>query len=384
MWTTIYIFLMVATGIYFFLSTVLNCVTSSHQTRKDSLPPGRRPFVSVLIPARNEEKNIAACVGSLLRQTYGDYEVIVLDDNSTDSTLQIIEGIAKERPDRVRVLKGKPLPEGWRGKSFALKQLSESAKGELLLLTDADTIHSEKSVEMMAANLVLGELDMASGYITQDLRTAGEKTTVPAMYSLTAAIPMYLNDKFKSPIFSAAIGQYIGIKKSSLMAAGGYDAIKNVTTEDIALARRMKKMGFKTAFLDFNEAAKCRMYEGYAQSIKGIAKNIFDFAGRSKPVLFAFAYAVAALLCSPFVSLVCEIFKCLFLYQAPGVYMSALIFTNLAFFASWLVIFKARGLPLNLALCYPSIFFNTLGIILTSCAMESGGKSFVWKGRAVN
>ena len=99
------------------------------------------PFISVLIPARNEEKVIKQCIESLINQQYPTYEIIVLDDNSTDETLNILESLCLKYPEKLKVVQGKPLPKDWMGKNYACHQLSLLANGEFLIFTDADTIH---------------------------------------------------------------------------------------------------------------------------------------------------------------------------------------------------------------------------------------------------
>jgi chlorobactene glucosyltransferase len=122
--------------LFFGLATVL--VNFFTVKRFDQYPLAEKfPFVSILVPARNEALNIADCVDSLLAQDYPDFEVIVLNDNSTDDTSRILAGLAQTNP-RLRVLKGSPLPDGWLGKHWACHQLDQAAAGELILFTDAD------------------------------------------------------------------------------------------------------------------------------------------------------------------------------------------------------------------------------------------------------
>ena len=101
--------------------------------------PSSFPKISVLVPARNEEGNIKDCLDSLLSQEYPDFQVIVLDDNSTDRTWEILSELAKNN-NKLSIIKGKPLPPGWFGKHWACHQLAENAEGDLILFTDADQI----------------------------------------------------------------------------------------------------------------------------------------------------------------------------------------------------------------------------------------------------
>jgi chlorobactene glucosyltransferase len=143
--------LLVIVTSYFFLFSLANHYEMWRFTLAPEIFDG--PLVSVLIPARNEEKNIERCLNSLRNQLYKNYEILVLDDNSTDNTPNILKRIAAA-DKRVRVFRGAPLPEGWFGKPFAQHQLSREAKGEIFLFTDADTIHSPTSISWAVTNII--------------------------------------------------------------------------------------------------------------------------------------------------------------------------------------------------------------------------------------
>ena len=144
------------------------------------LPP-LFPRVSVLLPARNEEAVIGDCVRSLLAQDYPDFEVLVLDDGSTDGTGDVLAALARTDA-RLRVLTGRPLPEGWLGKHWACQQLADAATGDLLLFTDADTIHHPQALRVGVAALLAERADLMSGFLRQRLHTWGERLTVPAIF----------------------------------------------------------------------------------------------------------------------------------------------------------------------------------------------------------
>ena len=218
-------------AIYFFILSLANHYEMWRFTRGPELFDG--PLVSVLIPARNEEKNIGKCLASLRNQFYRNYEILVLDDNSSDGTAGILERIAAE-DSRVRVFTGLPLPEDWYGKPFALHQLSRRAKGEILIFTDADTDHSPASIAWAVSNMQGLKADMISGYIGQIFLKFGEVITVPLMFFLTGfIIPLFINRFVKLSFFSAAIGQFIVIRHDVFKAIGGCETFKKKTSEDI-------------------------------------------------------------------------------------------------------------------------------------------------------
>ena len=285
-------------AVYFFMICTGNTIYIHKNTKKPLLKNG--PKVSVLLPARNEEKNLENCLNNLVSQDYQNYDIFVLDDNSTDRTLEIARWFEKNHSGKVHVIQGKSLPSDWNGKPYAMHQLVQASDGEILLFTDVDTKHKKSSVSFAVTNLLLNDVDMISGYIYEEMETFGEKITVSAMFLLSAlVVPLFFNGISKFSFFSNAIGQYIAVKADSFKKSGGYEVVKKVTTEDVFLARNMKKSGFKTLFLDIKNQCSCRMYDGYINSVHGIGKNLFDFLGKSAPVLFLVLSAVVIFLVLP-------------------------------------------------------------------------------------
>lgn len=373
---------MLAVGIYFFFFSVTNGLYISVMTKKKKLE--KEPFVSVLIPARNEEENISNCLDSFLNQEYSNYEIVVLDDNSSDRTPQILEEYVKNNPTKIRVIKGKKLPADWRGKCYAMKQLTENAEGEYFLCTDADTIHTPKSISFMMSNMIYHNLDMVSGYIGQKIVSFGEKLCVPLIYMMTAlAIPLWLNQKLKFETLSTAIGQFIGLKAETMRSIGGYDRLKRITTEDVYLARIMKREGFKTMFLDFKNCASCRMYPDYKKASMGIAKNIFDFLGKHSMILIPIAIILLPVLCFPFPLLIRELYRVFVLGIETGPWFYALVINNVLVFISWLLICISRRISALIAFMYPLLFVNLSVLVVMSWSRSKRGKGYMWKGRVV-
>ncbi|MDR2483618.1 MAG: glycosyltransferase family 2 protein [Treponema sp.] len=365
---------LVAAASYFFLFSLANHYEIWRFTMSSRIFDG--PLVSVLIPARNEEKNIERCLNSLRDQVYKNYEILVLNDNSTDATAAILERIAAE-DSRVRVFTGRPLPEDWYGKPFALHQLSAQAKGEILLFTDADTRHGPTSISWAVTNLQGLKADMISGYIGQVFRTFGEVITVPLMFFLTGFfIPLFLNRFTKLRCFSAAIGQYIVIKREVFQAIGGCEAFKKKTSEDIYMARYVKSKGYGTRFLNIADHVKCRMYEGYRAAVTGIGKNIFDFLGKNTLLLFLMAIAVFFFLFFPFPLL----FLCMAVSSPWTLHIFAVV---ILYTLTW--VFMFLGLRLNwwYGFLWPLLYLNLLYMAGWSWFRTISGRGFLWKGRVV-
>ena len=166
-------------------------------------------LLSILIPARNEEGNIGALMDSILQQQQVKYEVIVLDDHSTDRTGAIVKDYASRHPE-IKLLQGQLLPEGWTGKNFACYQLAQEATGKYLLFIDADVILEDSLVSTAVGHLKNKSLTLLSLFCQQQTTTFGEKITVPLMnYLLLTLLPLKLIESHADPIFSAACGQFM-------------------------------------------------------------------------------------------------------------------------------------------------------------------------------
>jgi chlorobactene glucosyltransferase len=334
-------------------------------------------LVSVLIPARNEEKNIERCLNSLRSQLYRNYEILVINDNSTDNTEKILNRIAAE-DSRVRVFNGRPLPDDWYGKPFALHQISGHAKGEILIFTDSDTIHTPASISWAVTNMRNLKADMISGYIGQVFGTFGEVITVPLMFFLTGfVIPLFLNRFTRLSWFSAAIGQFIAVRHEVFSAIGGCEAFRKKTSEDIYMARYVKRKGYKTRFLNINEYVKCRMYKGYRCAVEGIGKNIFDFLGKNTVVIFLLAIVVFFFLFFPFPLL-------LFCIAKASPWTLHILIVNILFTLTWVFMFLGQRLNWLYGFLWPLMYLNLLYMAVWSWFRTISGRGFLWKDRVVS
>jgi chlorobactene glucosyltransferase len=360
---------------YFFILSLANHYEMWRFTYGPEIFDG--PFVSVLIPVRNEERFIERCLNSLRNQLYKNYEILVINDNSTDGTGKILERIAAQ-DQRIKVFSGKPLPDDWYGKPFALHQLSAHAKGEILLFTDADTVHSPASISWAVTNLDRLKVDMLSGYIGQVFMKFGEVITVPLMFFLTGfVIPLFLNRFTKLHWFSAAIGQYIAIRHNVFKAIGGCEAFKKKTSEDIYMSRVVKRSGYSTRFLNICEYVNCRMYNGYRNAIEGIGKNIFDFLGKNTLIIFLLAIAVLFFLFFPFPLLVGCIIK-----SSP--WTLHILVVNILYTLTWLFMFLGQRLNWWYGFLWPLMFLNLLYMAIWSWFRTISGRGFLWKDRKVS
>jgi chlorobactene glucosyltransferase len=235
----------------------------------------RVPRVSVLVPARNEDGVIERCVGSLLAQDYPDFDVLVLDDCSTDGTGDILRRLAADA-SRLRVLRGRPLPAGWIGKHWACQQLLEKADGEYVLYVDADTWHHPTALRNGVAGMLAWDMDLLSAIPREIVGTFGELLTVPMpVWSFFALLPMWVAFHTRTPLLASAIGQYMMFRASSLRKVGGFERIRSNAVDDLSLARLIKASRMRWRLADGTGRVSCRMYRGLRDSVRGFSRNLY-------------------------------------------------------------------------------------------------------------
>jgi glycosyltransferase involved in cell wall biosynthesis len=241
-------------------------------TAIETVNPGavpQHPAVSVIVPARNEEASLGDCLQSLVAQSGVAFEIIVVDDHSTDRTREI----AMSFPG-VRLLEAGPLPEGWTGKNNAVTTGAGQARGEWLLFTDADTVHLPGSLAGALKEAQENGAELLSYSPEQIAVTFWEMATLPVVFAELAReySPSKVSDP-ASPI-AAANGQYILIRRETYDAVGGHAAVAGDILEDVALARAVKRSGRKIRFRYGANAVRTRMYRNYRQLRDGWTKNL--------------------------------------------------------------------------------------------------------------
>jgi cellulose synthase/poly-beta-1,6-N-acetylglucosamine synthase-like glycosyltransferase len=237
-----------------------------------------RPIVSVIVPARNEEACLADCLRSLQEQTGVGYEIIVVNDNSTDHTREIAESFGG-----VKVVDAPPLPAGWIGKNHAVHVGAQAARGQWLLFTDADTIHRHGSLRHAVREAEDYSVDMLSYSPKQEVHGLWERALMPVIFAeLRRQYPPREVCRPDSPV-AAANGQYLLIKREVYEAIGGHAAIRDSLLEDVELARRLKQSRHTIRFRYGRDALRTRMYRTFPQMWEGWTKNLallFPSAGK--------------------------------------------------------------------------------------------------------
>jgi chlorobactene glucosyltransferase len=240
-------------------------------------PPINAPLISVCIPARNEERNIRACVEAVLAQDYPNFEVIVLDDRSTDGTSTILADIASH-DSRLRPISGSNLPKGWAGKPHALFQASaiaHDAPGAWLCFIDADTFISPPTLSSCYFKAIETQADMFTILTFQVMGSFWEKVVLPlVMTGLSAGFsPRKVNDPKRTD--AIANGQFILVKRSVYYAIGGHESVKSSIVEDKAIAEQVKWNGYRLIVADGMQLARTRMYTSLPEMWEGWTKNIY-------------------------------------------------------------------------------------------------------------
>ena len=243
------------------------------------------PKISVLIPARNEAGIIGRTLTHHLATTYPNYELILLDDNSTDATATIAAQTAGASP-YFKLINGQPLPSGWLGKNWACHQLAAAATGDILIFTDADVIWQPNALKALIKQMSLTNADMLSVWPTQQTKSWGERLVVPLMaHAILAYLPLVAVHHTPFPIFAAANGQCIAIRRETYRKIGGHQAVRSNIVEDVALARAVKSAESRLRLIDGNQLISCRMYQSWHEVRDGFSKNILAGYGSSIPLL---------------------------------------------------------------------------------------------------
>lgn len=233
------------------------------------------PCVSVLIPARDEADRIRPAVESVLANTGVRFEVVVLDDQSQDETPQIVSEMARD--DRVRLVQGKKLPSGWCGKQHACQQLSQHAKYDELLFIDADVTLAPDAVRRCVAFKAASGAELVSGFPRQVVRTLGEALLVPLVHIvLLTYLPFHVMRRTLSTAASAGCGQMFLTSRAAYERAGGHAAIRSSMHDGVTLPRAYRRAGLASDVFDASDLARCRMYRGWSETVRGVLKNAHE------------------------------------------------------------------------------------------------------------
>ena len=271
-------------------------------------PISNPPRLSVCVPARNEERGVEACLHSLLNQNYPNFEVIAIDDHSTDRTGDIIRNLAQEN-SRLKVLKAADLPEDWLGKPFALNQAFKTAQGEYLLFTDADPVFKPTALNTAVHVMRERDLDVLTLMPKAEFGSFWERAVQPVIFGFIASLTRFKNVNDPDHRSAMGFGAFLMFRRSAYEKIGGHEAGKSDVLEDVLIAKRAKRAGLKLFVADAKQLFSIRMYFGLKEIWFGWEKNMF--LAMKKSVLKA-TYNVAVVLgfvFTPYIILAINIFE---------------------------------------------------------------------------
>jgi chlorobactene glucosyltransferase len=339
------------------------------------------PLISVIIPARNEARNIHRCLQALLTQTYPNYEIIVVDDRSTDETPQILSELPKGNA-HLRVVHGSELPPGWAGKPYALVQGVAAARGEWLCFMDADTFASPELLWSTYHLAIKYNADMFSILTDQELDSFWERAILPLVFlGLSFGFPAErVNDPTKPDAISN--GQFILIKRNVYDQIGGHTSVKDRVDEDKAIAILVKRVGYRLVLADGRKVALTRMYTSLPEMWEGWTKNIYlGLLDRLWLLLFG---AILGLMVSFVLPL--WLLGGIFWLESGGGLAAAVTAGEASVLWGYLLwkrlqACRAFGIPGGYAFTFPlgALIFTTM--MLASAFNVISGRGVIWKGR---
>ncbi len=302
--------------------------------RADAKVPSPAPLISVMVPARDEAENIGACLDSLIKQDYPNFEILVLDDNSTDATAAIVAGLAAQ-DGRIKLIQGRPLPEDWAGKPYACHQLSQHARGEWFLFVDADTIHTPDMLRGVLALARQQKVSLLSGFPRQLARSLVQKIGVPVIYFLIIGwAPLWLIHRLKTPRPSVAIGQFLFFASQEYRRIGGHEVVKSRILEDIWMGIEVSRAGGRHIAVDLSSMVSCDMYPTAAAMWRGLVRCVYSIAAITPLMLLVLIGIALFFYIGPFYWL----WNGFFMTDASYLWKGIVIFQiALIYFMRWLV-----------------------------------------------
>ena len=327
------------------------------------IPLSDPPRVSVMVAARNEARVIEQCVQSLARQRYQNYEIIVADDRSTDATAEIV----REKFPSVRCVSISSLPAGYAGKSHALWTAQKEAKGEWLLFTDADTIHSEDSI-LTPLNYALKNRVRMLTLLSQPLSVSVWEKVIQPITCLMLFM-LFRVERINKPGSRAAFanGQYILIHRSAYDLIGGHGELLSFPLEDIAMAQNVKRKNLGLAILYGGDVLKCRMYSSLRELWSGWERIFFLIFSDRIWLLPAIIVSIIALSLMPYTGI----------FFSPRLALAQLLLIHLASERAYAFIHADR----RYVVAHPLGCAMLIGILWSAFWKKVMGRGVAWKGK---
>jgi glycosyltransferase involved in cell wall biosynthesis len=244
------------------------------------LTPPNRPSIAVIVPACNEEKNIGACLNSLLEQDYTDLRIIAVNDRSSDSTGAIMDVLAANHPDKLTVLHITELPTSWLGKTHAMAYAARHAISlhhpAYLFFTDADILFRPETLRLALAHTVSTQADHFVLLPTATVKSAGEGMILSYLQVMGLwAVRLWRVSDPKALRDAVGVGAFNLLRTSVYQKLGGFEALRMEIVEDVALGTRIKREGFRQRIASGPGLVDVHWASGVSGILNGMTKNFF-------------------------------------------------------------------------------------------------------------
>jgi chlorobactene glucosyltransferase len=329
-------------------------------------PLKRTPLVSVIVPARDEERSIERAVRGLLAQSYPNLEVIVVNDRSVDSTGAILASIDDPR---LIVITGAEPEEGWLGKPWAMHQGSVRANGELLLFVDADVIYAPETITASVSRFDAHDIALLSLFPHLEVRGFWENVVMPnlVVFGFTV-LPLWLTNRTRIPSIAIGGGPGNMVRRDEYVAVGGHVALKDAVVDDVGLARLVRRNGHRTEVVRAEDLVRVRMYHGLGEIVRGFTKNSFAVFGRSYVAAFVAVLAAFVFHLLPY-ALACT---------GDRFAIASVVLITL----TRVILFRAVGYRLDTALfAHPLMMLVWCWIVVRSTWVTGIRNRLEWRGR---
>jgi len=368
--------LIIAGGLVLFMLNLFLNLRALKRPRADSRLPESVPLISVMVPARNEEDNIETCLKSLQGQDYPNFEILVLNDHSSDNTAQIVRRMAAE-DKRIRLFHSQPLPEGWAGKPFACYQLAQRARGSWFLFVDADTIHAPHMLRsVLSVAIKFNRPGLLSGFPRQIANSLPQKVAIPVLYFVIMSwLPIWWLHRSRKPRPSLAIGQFLLFPREDYWRIGGHKAVKSKIIEDVWLGVEINRSGSRHIAIDLSPVVSCNMYHDVGAMWEGFIKWMYSVAALSRLGLAMLITAGYFFFLAPFYWLWRELFVASTGWEAIIGFQVVVIFGM-----RWLVDSRFKE-PVVSAFLHPLGFTFLILTALYAGSRQVVGVGVRWKNR---
>jgi chlorobactene glucosyltransferase len=368
--------LITAIAVFLLLNTLNNLHVLKRPVRLP--PPVDGPLVSVLIPARNEERSIARCVESLVRQEYPHLEILVLDDHSEDKTAAIVKELAERYPS-VRLLQGQPLPPAWHGKAYACAQLAWAAKGDWLLFVDADTIHAPTCVSTALHVALEQQADLLTMLPRVLEQSFGEALLLPlVLLPFATFLPMGVVNGRHLPTLSGALGPFLLFHRDAYQRLGGHAAVRADLVEDMQLGRLVKQHGGRLIWIDGTDLMQIRFYHTFGEAWRGLAKSAFAELNYSLSALFMGLLGCIALFLAPYAFLLAGLLN----QRLDAAWVWLPLSQILLAWTFRLLVAQRFHQHRLIVFLHPITMLATMLLTTQAAYQATFGAGVVWKGRA--